>query len=412
VTVPRSVVVVGAGHAGFHAALWLRDSGWADSVVLIGDEPTLPYQRPPLSKDFLAGRCDVEGLAFRPAAFYEQHGITLRRGERVVAIDRGSRIVETADGTLLPYGHLVLATGSIARALPVPGADLDGVLTLRTVADAVAISARLASAAHVVVIGGGFIGLEVAAVAREAGIDVTVIEAQPRVLLRVASEATSAFFEHEHTRWGTRILTSTQVAEIVGDRGGRVAGVRTTAGSTHPADLVLVGIGALPNDELARDSGLSLDRGILVDRRLTTSDPAISAIGDCARYPSTAEAISLRLESVQNAVDHARYLTTRLGGSAAGYGSTPWFWSDQRDLKLQIAGITAPCDEAVLHGEPDERSFSVFCFRDSTLVGAESVNRPGDHAAVRRLLASGRSGPTPGDVAAHEFDVKRFARTQ
>ena len=403
-----TVVVVGAGHAGFHAALSLSGAGCAESVVLIGDEPALPYQRPPLSKDFLAGKCDADALSFRPAAFYEQHGISLQLGARVVSIDRRARTVHVAHGSPLAYDHLVLATGSTPRMLPVRGADLDGVVMLRTVADARSISARLDGATRAVVVGGGFIGLEFAAVARGLGVEVTIIETQARVLGRVASEAMSAFYEREHARWGVRVLTSTQVAEIVAGPAGRVAGVRIGTGATLPADVVLVGIGAVANDDLARDSGLAVDQGIVVDQYLKTSDPEISAIGDCARYPVAGR--GLRLESVQNAVDHARYLAARLAGGGSGYSATPWFWSDQRDLKLQIAGISAPCDETVVRGDPDERSFSVFCFRGGSLAGAESVNRPGDHVAVRKLLGSTTATLALEDVAAVDFDVKRFAR--
>jgi 3-phenylpropionate/trans-cinnamate dioxygenase ferredoxin reductase subunit len=333
----------------------------------------------------------------------------------VTGIDRAGRTVALASGSAVPYDHLVLATGASARMLPVSGAELDGVLTLRTLTEAEALAERLRTAHHAVVIGGGFIGLEFAAVASSLDVEVTVIEVLPRLMARVVSPAISQFYTEEHTRWGERVLLSSGVTRITGDSGGRVAGVETSDGRRHPADIVLVCIGVRPNVELAEDCGLAVHDGIVVDKYLLTGDPKISAIGDCAKYPSQFTGTPVRLESVQNAADQGRCVATRLTGNPAPYSSVPWFWSDQRDLKMQLVGLTTGPDQTVVRGDPTARTFSAFCFRKGKLLGVESVNRPADHASVRRLFGLAQdldAGLTPQQVADEDFDLKSYVRAR
>jgi len=410
------VAVVGAGQAGFQAASSLRQEGFAGRVVLIGDEPGLPYQRPPLSKSYLAGESGIEELWLRPEPFYQKQEIELLTGEAATAIDRPGRSLRLASGGAIECDHVVLATGARCRALPVPGADLDGVLPLRTLVDADMLRERLVEAHDVVVVGAGFIGLEFAAVAIAAGAAVHIIEVTHQPMGRVVSAQTSRFFTEAHRRWGATISLGTGVARILGD-GRSATAVETSDGRVLPGDLVLICIGVVPNAELARDAGLATDNGIVVDEYLATADPAISAIGDCANFPTrfaaTGQAGGLtghgrvRLESVQNGVDQAREVAARITGKrVAPYDKVPWFWSDQRDLKLQIAGITVGHDQAVLRGEPESSSFSVFCFAGDRLIGVESVNRPADHIIARRLLAVSDPRLTPAQAADESYDLK------
>lgn len=408
------VVVAGAGQGGFTVAASLRTGGYAGPVVLVGDEPGLPYQRPPLSKAYLKGDVGLDLVALRPEAFYAKQRVELVTGDRVEGIDRAAGRALLASGRSLPYDHLVLAVGAHARPLPVPGADLDGVHHLHTLADADALRPRVERARSVVVVGGGFIGLEFAAVARALGADgteVTVVEAMGRTMSRVVSEEISRAFEDEHARRGVRVLLGTGVSALVGDAAGRVTAVETSDGSRLSADLVVVGIGVVPNTELAEHCGLAVDNGVVVDEQLRTGDPAISAIGDCASYPSRATRSRLRLESVQNAVDHAKCVAARLTGGPAAYGAVPWFWSDQYSLKLQIAGITTGHDAAVVRGDPASGSFSVMCFLAGGLVGVESVNRTADHLAARKLLALGGE-LTPDQAADPGLDLKAHVAAQ
>lgn len=308
------VVIVGAGQGGCQAAVSLRQEGHEGPVVLIGEEPGLPYQRPPLSKAYLReGREDR--LLLRPQAFFETSDITLRSGERVAAIDAAAHSVRLGDGEEIPYDHLVLATGARNRKLPLEGADLDNVVELRTKADADDIRARLAGKKHAVVVGGGFIGLEFAAVARGLGLDVTVLEAADRVMSRVVSAQTSAYFDRFHADAGTRIVYGAMASRIIGK--DAVAGIETADGTRLDCDLVLIAAGVVPNTELAADAGLEIDNGIAVDARLLTSDPDISAIGDCASFVHPLAGRRVRLESVQNAIDQARCVAARLAGRPA-----------------------------------------------------------------------------------------------
>jgi 3-phenylpropionate/trans-cinnamate dioxygenase ferredoxin reductase subunit len=397
-------VIVGGGQAGFQVAASLREAGYAEPVIVVGEEPELPYQRPPLSKTYLTGETTAERLHFRPPSYFEKHRIDLRTRVRATAIDRTARRVTLSSGEALAYDHLVLATGAHNRKLPVAGAEREGVLYLRTLAEADAIKDRFAAAESIVVAGAGFIGLELAAVASKLGKQVAVIEPLARCMSRAVSPAISQFYAQAHAAWETDLRLNTRLEKIEAEA-GRVRSVSTVAGETLPADLVLVGIGILPASELAEAAGLPVANGICVDARLSTGDPAISAIGDCASFPDAESGKAIRLESVQNAVDQARCVAKRIAGQTADYAAVPWFWSDQRDLKLQMVGLTAGCDRTVLRGKPEERAFSVFCFRGGKLVGIESVNRPGDHMFGRRLLGVGAS-ITPDEAADSSFDLK------
>ncbi len=404
------IVVAGAGQAAFQLAASLREGGFSAPITLVGDEAGLPYQRPPLSKAYLAGKTDQEGLFLRQPGFFAEHAIAHRAGVRAVAIDRSGRHLRLSDGVNLAYDHLVLATGARNRPLPVPGADLDGVRQLRGLDDADALKTAIAAARAVVVVGAGFIGLEFAAVAAARGLAVTVIEAAERPMARAVSPAMGDFFRGAHEAMGVRFAFGAGVTAILG-RAGRAAGVALADGRELPADLVLVGIGVLPNLELAAEAGLPAADGVRVDAFLATSDPTISAIGDCARFPTPfAHGLSpdgtVRIESVQNAIDQGRCLAARLLGRPAAYGALPWFWSDQGPHKLQIAGLSGPGDAAVVRGSGD--AFSVFRFRDGRLSAVESVDRAGDHMIARRLLAS-RTPLTPDQAADPGFDLKGLA---
>jgi len=402
----RSVVIVGAGQAGFQTALSLRQEGFSGKVVLIGDEPSLPYQRPPLSKAYLFGKVGLDALRFRQEKFYGDHRIEVRH-DLVAAIDRTNRSVILGSGTSVPYDHLVLAVGAHNRALPVPGAELDGVLGLRTLADADALRARLKEAKNVVVVGAGFIGLEFAAVANTLGANVHVLELADRAMARAVTSEMSNLFADAHRSWGVHLEFRQGLSSIEGSQ-GKVAAVKTTHGGRLPADLVVFGVGVLPNVQLAAEAGLDVENGIRVDAHLVTSDPAISAIGDCAQFPSLEAGGTVRLESVQNATDQARTVAARLAGKPARpYAAVPWFWTDQGDLKLQMVGLVQGCDETVVLGSAEAWSFSVLCFRHKQLIAVESVNRAADHVAARRLLAR-TSTLSPQEAAALRFDLKTY----
>ena len=397
-------LIIGAGQGGYQVAASLREAGYGGPVTIVGDEPSLPYQRPPLSKAYLLGDTNAERLQLRPASYYEKHTIGIVTGDRAVAIDRAARSVSFASGKSLAYDHLVLATGAQNRMLPVPGADADGVLYLRTLAEADAIKERFHTAQRIVVAGAGFIGLELAAVASKFGKDVTVVEALSRCMSRAVSPVVSHFFAEAHQAWGNRLMLDARIA-AVDTADGRVTGVTTEHGRTVPADLILVGIGIVPETALAQTTGLTLDNGIAVDAHLVTSDPNISAIGDCASFPDAATGKRIRLESVQNAVDQGRCVATRIAGKPSVYAALPWFWSDQRDLKLQMVGLTAGAEHSVVRGDLAARAFSVFCFDGDRLIGIESVNRAADHMFGRRLIAAGQS-ILPEEAADPDFDFK------
>ena len=397
------VVIIGAGHAGFQLASSLRQSGFSEPIALLNDEGHLPYQRPPLSKAYLKGTGGPDSLMFRPDKFYQDQKIDLI-ADRAVAIDRAAHKVTLASGRSLDYGHLVLATGARNRLLDIPNANLDSVRYLRTLDESQSLRDHIAAGQRVVVIGAGFIGLEFAATARAKGLEVDVIELGTRVMARAVTAEISEFFQARHKAAGIRIHLGVQVTSIESD-GVKVTGVCLSDGRHMPADLIVVGVGVLPNVELAAEAGLKVAAGIVVDEQLLTSDPDVSAIGDCALYQSPRFGGSLRLESVQNAADHARCVAARLTGDARPYDGLPWFWSDQGPDKLQIVGLTTGYDRVVVRGDRSQNAFSAFCYKTGQLVGIESVNRAGDHMFGRRLLAANGS-ITPEQAADAGFDLK------
>jgi 3-phenylpropionate/trans-cinnamate dioxygenase ferredoxin reductase subunit len=398
-----SVVIAGAGHAGFQLAASLRQHGYAGRICLINDEAHLPYQRPPLSKAYLKGEGRPDSLMFRPDKFYRDQNIELI-ADRAAFIDRAARRLLLASGAFLDYGHLVLATGARNRLLDVPNANLEDVRYLRILDESEGLRQRIATARHVVVIGAGFIGLEFAATARAKGLEVDVIELGARVMARAVTAEISDYFQERHTAAGIRIHLGVQATSIEGD-GAKVSGVSLSDGRHVPADLVVVGVGVLPNVELAEQAGLPVAAGIVVNEQLLTADPDISAVGDCALFASPRFGGSRRLESVQNAADHARCVAARLTGDAKTYDGLPWFWSDQGDDKLQIAGLTTGYDRVVVRGDRAQRSFSAFCYKSGQLVGIESINRASDHVFGRKILGLNRS-IGPEQAADLAFDLK------
>jgi 3-phenylpropionate/trans-cinnamate dioxygenase ferredoxin reductase subunit len=401
----NSVVIVGAGHGGFQTAATLRHNGFDGRIVLVNDEPAPPYQRPPLSKEYLEGKMSLDQLLMRPESFYADQRIELMSSARVAGIDRSAKEVLLESGAKLPYGHLVLAMGARNRMLRIPGSDLDGVSYIRTLAETDDLRGRLADAGNIVVIGAGFIGLEFASVATARGAKVHIVEALDRPMSRVMSAEMSRHFADYHQGAGAQFTFGAQAARILGEN-GRVTGVEMADGGRLPADLVIISVGIVPNTELAQQAGLPIADGIVVDERLLTSDPSISAIGDCASFPSPHSGRPLRLESVQNAFDQAKCVADRLTGKDHVYDSVPWFWSDQGPLKLQIAGVAAGYTKPVVRGSVESGSFSVFCFAGDDLLGIESVNRAGDHMFGRRLLAA-RGKITPAQAADEGFDLKK-----
>jgi 3-phenylpropionate/trans-cinnamate dioxygenase ferredoxin reductase component len=381
----------------------LRQHGFGERICLINDEAHLPYQRPPLSKAYLKGEGRPDSLMFRPDKFYRDQNIELL-GDRVVSIDRSARRLSLASGSSLDYGHLVLATGARNRLLDIPNASLEDVRYLRILDESEALRQRISSGQRVVVVGAGFIGLEFAATARAKGLEVDVVELGPRVMARAVTAEISAFFQERHAASGIRIHFGVQATGIEAD-GVAVTGVSLSDGRHVPADLVVVGVGVLPNVELAAEAGLPVASGIIVDEQLLTSDPDISAIGDCALFASPRFGAPLRLESVQNASDHARCVAARLTGDARTYDGLPWFWSDQGPDKLQIAGLTTGYDRVVVRGDAGQGSFSAFCYKSGRLVGVESVNRASDHVFGRKILGLGRS-IEPDQAADLSFDLK------
>lgn len=379
-------IVVGAGHAGSALAVQLRKDGWTGRIVLIGAESALPYHRPPLSKAVLAGEKTLDAIALRPLSHYAASGVELCLDERVVAIDRQARTVLLSGGESLHYDALALCTGTVARTLPRAN-ELQGVFSLRTAEDAERIRSAAANGKRAVIVGGGYIGLEVAAVLRQQGLEVTVLEAASRLLARVAHPVVSDFFAALHARHGVTILTGVAGVELLGEV--TVSGVREASGRVHPADLVIVGIGVLPELALAREAGLEVDNGIVVDAYACTSDPHIYAAGDCTWHPSARYGRRLRLESVQNALDQARVAAANLCGKQVLYDALPWFWSDQYSIKLQSAGLLLERETVVLRGDPqhaEESGFCVFHLRGDVMVAADCINRAKEFIACKRLI--------------------------
>jgi 3-phenylpropionate/trans-cinnamate dioxygenase ferredoxin reductase subunit len=379
----ETCVIVGAGQCGVQAAASLRENGFQGRIVLIGEERHAPYQRPPLSKGYLAGKLAPERIELRPASFYTERDIERVFGTRVVAIDRAAGYVRLADGRTQGFDKLLLATGSRPRRLQVPGAGLAGVYVLRTRDDADAIRAEWAPGRRLAIIGGGYIGLEVAAVAVTMGLQVTVLEAAERVLSRVTSPQMSAYFEEVHRRRGVEIRCGAAVAGFEGD--GRLHAV-VCGGERIAADVAVVGIGIMPNVELASEAGLPCDDGIVVDEFCRTADERIFAAGDCTNHPSPLLGRRVRLESVQNATDQAKAAAANLCGKARTYAEVPWFWSHQYDLRLQTVGLVNGYDQIVERGNRARNAFALFYLRDGRLTAVDAVNMPREYMACRRLL--------------------------
>lgn len=387
----ETLIVVGAGHAAGQAVTSLRGGGFDGRIVVIGEDSHVPYERPPLSKQFLAGEMELERLYVRPPAFYDEAEVELLLGRRVDRLDRAARKVTLDDGTELGYGKVLLTTGSRVRRLPLPGAGLDGIFYLRDVADARAIQARFEPGRRLAIVGGGYIGLEVAAVARKRGLEVTVLEMAPRLMSRVVAPEVADFFEGVHRGHGVDVRTGVRVEGFAGSAG--VESVLAAGGERFAADFVVVGVGIVPNVELAEASGLECagrqeGGGIRVDENARTGDPRVFAAGDCTNHPNALLGRRLRLESVHNAVEQAKTAAAAICGEPRPYEQVPWFWSDQYDLKLQIAGLSSPGDRVVLRGEPESRSFAACYLRDGILVAVDAVGSARDFMAARRLLAS------------------------
>ncbi len=382
------IVVVGGGQAGAQAVQSLRQGGYRGGLTLVCGEDVPPYQRPPLSKAYMKGELDTDRLFFRPASWYAAEGIDLKLGVTARNIDRSALTVTLSSGETLAYDALILATGSTPRKLSLPGSDLKGVYDLRGLADADALKPLMMPGARIVIIGAGYIGLEAAAVARQIGLTVTVLELAERVLARVTSPVISEFFTAVHRANGVDVLTGIQTRAIRG-AGGRVTGVELADGRILPADLVLAGIGITPADGLAREAGLACSNGILTDRDARTCDPRIFAAGDCAHRPLVHYGRSGRLESVHNAIEQGKLAAAAILGLPRPAEDCPWFWSDQYDLKLQIAGLSQGYDELSVRGDPASRRFAVFYLRAGAVIAADAVNSAPDFLTAKRLIAAG-----------------------
>ena len=380
------VVIVGAGHAGGSAAAFLRQYGHEGPIVLIGEEPLLPYQRPPLSKAWLKGEADADSLALKPQDWYAQANVALRLQGVATTLNRGDRTVSLASGEVISYDFLILATGARARELPIPGADLSGVLALRTAADAEGLKAALGPGKRLAVVGGGYVGLEAAASARALGAQATVIERESRVLARVACETLSTFFQDYHGGHGVTFELNANVEAFEGE-GGHVTGVRLKGGEVVACDAALVGVGAHPNVELAQDAGLDCTGGIVVDLEARTSDPRVFAIGDVAHRPLPLYERQFRLESVPNALEQAKQAAAAIVGRPGPSPEVPWFWSDQYDLKLQIAGLPFDADSTIVRGDVGSAKFAVFHLKGDLVQAVEAVNAPPEFMAGKQLIA-------------------------
>jgi 3-phenylpropionate/trans-cinnamate dioxygenase ferredoxin reductase subunit len=399
------VVIVGSGHAGAQAAIALRQAGFAESIAMVGDEPELPYERPPLSKEYFAGEKPFERLLIRPLAFWQQRQVTMLLGRRVTAVDPQAHQVAFADGGTLRYRSLIWATGGSPRKLTCPGHDLKGVHTVRTRADVDLMKHELDATERVVVIGGGYIGLEAASVLTKLGKRVVLLEALNRVLARVAGDDLSRFFEAEHRAHGVDLRTSIAVESLIGEN-GKVAGVRLGDGEIIPADMVIVGIGIVPAVQPLIEAGAQCGNGVLVDTHCRTSLPDVYAIGDCAAHANRfAQGAIIRLESVQNANDQANTAVKAILGTPADYDAVPWFWSDQYDLRLQTVGLSTGYDEAVIRGEVHARSFSVVYLKQGKVIALDCVNATRDYVQGRKLVTE-RAAPDRDKLADPAIPLK------
>lgn len=393
----NSVVIVGTGHAGVQAAASLREEGFEGPVILLGEEPDLPYHKPPLSKTFIKD-AEAKPQPLRGEVFYTGNAIDFRPGLRVERIDLAGRQLELAGAGALPFGKLILATGSRPRLLPLPGADLAGVLSLRSLGDARLIREISAGCEDVVILGGGFIGLEIAATLSAAGRKVTVVEAVDRLLGRVVAPAIGSHVRQRLEAMGVRVITGTTISHLEGENGHVTAAV-TSSGERLPARMVIVGIGVVPNIELAAAAGIETGNGIRVDGQMRTSAPDVFAVGDAALYRHWLTGGDARLESVQNATDQAKLAAKTIVGHSGGYGAVPWFWSDIGDMKLQMVGLPTGGDSHVISGDPAENKFSIYHYAGDRLLAIESINKPADHMLGRKMIGAGFS-PSREMVAA------------
>ena len=380
----QTFIIVGAGHGAGQAVSSLRSGGFEGRIVLIGEEPYIPYQRPPLSKKFLAGEMAVDRLYFKPEKFYHDRDVELKLNTRVTQIDRAAKTVTTSAGDTFAYNKLLLMTGTRVRKLKVPGADLPGVCYLRNIEDVDQMRDAFKPGAKLAVIGGGYIGMEVAAVANKMGLQVTVIEALERIMSRGIGEEVSNFFQDMHREEGVTILTNKGVSGFEGET--HISQVVCADGTKVDADIAVVGIGVLPNQELAEEAGLKCDNGIVVDEFCRTEDPDIFAGGDCTNHPNPLLNRTLRLESVHNAVEQGKTAAASMLGESKAYAQVPWFWSDQYDVKLQIAGMPDGYDNHVVRGDPSKRKFAVFYLKDSKIICVFAINAMAEYMQGRKLI--------------------------
>ena len=394
----QSAVIIGGSHAAVQLVISLRQNGWEGQITVVSEEPHMPYHRPPLSKAYLAGDSSEEQLALRAPAAYEKLDVNFMLGVSVKRIDTQAYKLELDNNQTLPFSKLALCTGARARPLPIPGADLQGVHYLRTMDDVGGIQQSAASAKTAVTIGGGYIGLETAASLRKLGIAVTILETESRLLKRVASETTSEFYLRLHQQHGTDIRCNTMATAIEGD--AAVTGVVCGDGNKISADMVIIGIGVIPNTELACDAGLDVDNGVLVNEFAQTSHRDIVAAGDCTNHPNPMLKTRLRLESVPNATEQAKAAAASICGIEKQYAELPWFWSDQYDVKLQIAGMNQGYTDAVIRGDSGSSSFSVFYLKDNLILAADCINRPKDFMLAKKLIMQGK--PTEAAALADE----------
>ena len=401
------ILIVGAGQAGAQAAIALRQNKFEGSIAIVGDEPEIPYERPPLSKDYLSGEKPFERILIRPAAFWPEREIAMLTGKRVLSVDPAAHTVTTGDGATIGYGKLIWAAGGSPRSLICSGHDLAGVHAIRTRADVDRLMSELAATSRVVVIGGGYIGLEAAAVLTKLGKHVTVLEALDRVLARVAGEPLSRFYEAEHRAHGVDVRLGAKV-ECIEEKDGRAIGVRLADGEVLPCEMVIVGIGIIPSVQPLLSAGAEGGNGVRVDAQCRTSLPDIFAIGDCALHANGfADGAEIRLESVQNANDMANAVARTLTGTPAEYHAVPWFWSNQYDLKLQTVGLSIGHDAAVLRGDPASRSFSLIYLRQGRVIALDCVNLVRDYVQGRALMVEGKS-PDPARLADTEVPLKEL----
>lgn len=383
----QTIVIIGAGHAGGQAAATLRTKGFEGRIVIVGDEEYLPYERPPLSKAILSGDLEVVRTFLKRETWYDDKNVEMRLQTLVTKIDTANKSLTLSDGETLAYDKLLIATGTRVRKLDLPGAELDNIFYLRAISDTLAIREQVREGAKMVIVGGGYIGLEVAAVGAKLGCEVTVLEGLERVMNRVVSPEVSDFYTEEHEKAGVKILTGVGVTGYEG-ADGKVTHVVTADGARHEADLVVVGVGVIPNFELAEEAGIACDNGIVVDEFARTSDPDIFAAGDVTNHPNSLLDRRLRLESVQNAVDQAKTAANSMLGELKEYAEIPWFWSDQYDLKMQIVGLSEPDDDVVVRGNVADRKFSICYLRDGVFVALNAINAPKDFMAAKKLVAA------------------------